>query len=97
MKLAYALALAATATAPVAMAPAALAQEAKQLRFNDLDLDTPAGKAKLHARINVIAHDMCREQVSTGTHLAGAACMAQVRNEALAKVEEYQNRVGKGG
>lgn len=97
MKLPFAFALASASMAPVALAPAAFAEEAKQLRFNDLDLDTPAGKAELNTRIDAIARTMCRAQISTGTRLGGTDCRREVRSEALAKVEEYQNRVGKGG
>lgn len=94
MKLPFALAL---ALASAAIAPAAFAEEAKQLRFNDLDLDTPAGKAELTTRIDAIARTMCKAHESTGTRLGAADCRREVRREALAKVDEYQNRVGKGG
>jgi UrcA family protein len=93
--IAPALALAVMAT-PFAAAVAAPPQPGA-VQFNDLDLDTTAGKKTLDARIRNAARRVCDSESRVGTRLARGACIEDVRRQVLAQVESYQDRVGKGG
>lgn len=79
-----ALATAALTASTLAFAPAAFAATA-QLRVDDIDLTTEAGKATLSARIDEAARRACRTQAHTGTRIASRqgldACMAEVRRQ----------------
>lgn len=79
------------------IAAPALAEEGKALRYNDLDLSTPAGKATLDKRIKITARKICAAQVLTGTRIPEPDCRGKVRDEILAKIEEREARLGKGG
>lgn len=79
------------------LATPALAASSLAVKLADLDLDSAAGKATLDARINKAARRFCANEQQTGTLLPSKACLDGVRREVLARVEEYQNRVGKGG
>ncbi|HMO69523.1 MAG TPA: UrcA family protein [Novosphingobium sp.] len=79
-------ALAATAltASTLAFAPAAFAATA-QLRIDDIDLSTEAGRTTLSARIDEAARRACRTQPHTGTRIASRegldGCMADVRRQ----------------
>lgn len=79
-----ALAGAALAASTLAFAPAALAATA-QVRVNDLDLTTEAGKAALSKRIDDAARRACRTGARTGSRIASRdgldACIADVRRQ----------------
>lgn len=90
-----ALALAVLAT-PFASAMAAPSQS-NQVRYNDLDLETAAGKKTLDARIRTAARSICDGESRTGTRLARSACIEDVRRQVLSQIDSNQNRVGKGG
>ncbi len=83
--------------APFASAMAASPPPAQSVKFNDLDLESAAGKKTLDARIRNAARRVCDREVTTGTRLANGACIEDIRRQVLAQVESYQNRVGKGG
>ncbi len=90
-----ALALALTA-APII--PAMAAQPSGNVvRFNDLDLDSEAGKAELDGRIRAVARRICVAQPQTGSRLASKSCIDDIRQQVLAQVEAKQTRTGKGG
>lgn len=82
--------------APFASAMAAPPQP-NAVQFNDLDLETAAGKKTLDARIRNAARRVCDQESRVGTRLARGACIEDVRRQVLAQVDSYQNRVGKGG
>ncbi|WP_310534903.1 UrcA family protein [Novosphingobium sp.] len=97
MKSIFAPALAlAVLAAPFASAMAASPQR-NSVQFNDLDLESAAGKKTLDGRIRNAARRACDDVELTGTRLAKSACVADVRRQVIAQVESYQNRVGKGG
>lgn len=97
MKTTFAPAIAlAVLAAPFASAMAAPPQP-NAVHFNDLDLDSAAGKKTLDARIRNAARRVCDGHDLTGTRLAKGACVEDVRRQVIAQVESYQNRVGKGG
>ncbi len=89
------IALALAAIAVPAAVPA-FAQAPVGLRVDDLDLDTPAGKATLEARIGAVAREMCKAAPRTGTRIRSADCVNSVREEIAAKLEARQ-RLAKGG
>lgn len=94
-----ALALALTAM-PIVPALAALAPNpprANAVQFNDLDLESEAGKATLEGRIRNAARRVCDTEQRTGSRIASTACLEDVRQQVLARVEAYQNRTAKGG
>jgi UrcA family protein len=79
-----------------AIAVPAFAQPPVSLRIDDLDLDTPAGKATLDARIEAVAKAMCGAEPRTGTRIPSRDCVSSVREEIAAKLEARQ-RLAKGG
>lgn len=89
-----ALAMALTAST-FAMTGTAFAK-ANEIKFADLDLDTAAGRATLDGRIRNAARQLCEAEETTGTRIK-SDCHKQVRDQVLAQIDEYQNRVGKGG
>ncbi len=94
--LAFALLAAPLGIASPALAKATLANPTA-VKFTDLDLDNAAGKATLEDRIRNAANRICAAEQLTGSRIPSRACIAGVRQQVLAKVEEYQVRVGKGG
>lgn len=90
---ALALALSAASAVPAVAAP----PKANAVQFNDLDLDSEAGKSTLEGRIRNAARRICDTEQRTGTRLASTACLADVREQVLAQIEARQNRTGKGG
>jgi UrcA family protein len=79
--------LAALALTPVA----SLAQEpTAEVRFDDLNLATPAGQAALEQRIETAARAVCRNEAATGTRIANPrreqACRADVRRQIDARI-----------
>ena len=84
--------------APLAVAPAfaAPAKAPVQVRFDDLELETPAGKSTLDARIRTAARSFCRHTESTGTLMDQSVCLRQIRAEVLARIDEL-DRTAKGG
>jgi UrcA family protein len=44
----------------------------KTVRFNDLDISTPAGAKVLYRRIQAAAREVCQQPMSTDLHLVGA-------------------------
>lgn len=82
----------------LAMPFATSAAQAKpnEVKLGDLDLDTDAGRAELEVRIRKAANHFCSNSSQTGTRIQ-VTCRRGIREEILARVEEYQNRVGKGG
>jgi len=98
MKTIFAPALAlAVLAAPFASAVAASPPQPNTVQFNDLDLESAAGKKTLDARIRNAARRVCDGESRVGTRLATGACIEDIRRQVLAQVETYQNRVGKGG
>ena len=67
------------------------------VKFTDLDLDSAAGKSTLEGRIRNAANRICAAEQLTGSRIPSRACMAGIRQQVWAKVEDYQIRVGKGG
>lgn len=86
--------LALTLSAGIFAAPAMA--KPNEVHFGDLDLDTPAGRATLDARIRNAARSVCGHEVTTGTRIQ-STCKNDVREQVLAQVDSYQNRMGKGG
>ncbi len=98
MKTIFAPALAlAVLAAPFASAMAASPPQPQSVQFNDLDLESAAGKKTLDARIRNAARRVCDSESRVGTRLGTAKCVDDVRRQVIAQVESYQNRVGKGG
>ncbi|MFM6930941.1 MAG: UrcA family protein [Novosphingobium sp.] len=96
MKILFAPAIAlAVLAAPFASAMAASPPQSVQ--FSDLDLETSAGQKTLDARIRNAARRVCDGESRVGTRLGTAKCVEDVRQQVIAQVESYQNRVGKGG
>lgn len=91
------MALMASCAATCLIAAPALAEEGRPLRYADLDLSTPEGKAKLDKRIAVIARKICASHVLTGTRILAPDCRRHVREEVLAKIDERDTQLGKGG
>lgn len=87
-------ALALALAGPLAIG-AAHAQQA-EVKFGDLDLETDAGKTELEARIRNAARVVCTVERTTGTRIP-TPCRNELRQQVLAKVEAWQDRVGKGG
>lgn len=77
--------------------PALATSNPLAVKFTDLDLDTAAGKATLDARIDNAARRYCADEQVTGSRIGSQSCLKSVRSEVLAKIDEYQDRVGKGG
>lgn len=98
MKTIFAPAIAlAVLAAPFASAMAASPPQPNTVKFNDLDLESAAGKKTLDARIRNAARRVCDGVEFTGTRLGKATCVQDVRRQVIAQVESYQDRVGKGG
>ncbi len=89
-------ALATLALPAIAPVTAAYADTA-QLRINDLDLSTAAGKAELDRRIEKVAAKACPAQTTTGSRIPDREgqklCMADVRKQIEARLA---NREGRG-
>lgn len=65
----------------------------EELRYNDLDLTTEAGKAELDQRIDRVAQQLCANPIQTGTRIQmryrGAQmkdCTDAVRAEVMSKL-----------
>ncbi|MGE3690666.1 MAG: UrcA family protein [Novosphingobium sp.] len=86
-KMHFAAALAAIAL-PLAAMPAHA--ETAQLRYDDLDLATEAGKAELSRRIDTVAQKACPLESITGSRIQlrdeQARCMADVRRQIASKL-----------
>ena len=87
--------------APLAIASPAFANSGPAnptaIKFADLNLDSADGKATLEARIRNAASRICATEQRTGTRINSRACMLDIREQVLAQVSAYQDRVGKGG
>lgn len=88
--------------APIAFAAAASIAtaafaETVQIRFNDLDLATAEGKARLERRISAAEKEVCPQEASTGTRLANsdaaAECRASLRKQVMAQVDRHVAQV----
>lgn len=82
--------------APLGIASPALANPTA-IKFVDLDLESAEGKATLDDRIRNAASRICAAELRTGTRINSRACMLDIREQVLAQVSAYQDRVGKGG
>ncbi|WP_158241534.1 UrcA family protein [Novosphingobium sp. TH158] len=94
--LAPALAIAALAAPAVASANTTAAPKAS-IKFDDLDLDSKSGQSTLDQRIRSAAKQVCSDTARTGTRIPSSKCHKDLRENVLARIEAYQNRVGKGG
>lgn len=67
------------------------------IRFNDLDLTTVEGKARLERRIAAAEREVCPSEAATGTRLANsdaaAECRASLRKQVLAQVDRHVAQV----
>lgn len=82
------------------LAAPALAETAV-LKFDDLDLSTEAGQAKLEARTRALARKLCDDGGSTGTRLPDTserdACVASVRRQIAQQVAAREAAGNRGG
>jgi len=86
----------ATPFAAIASPALAAARAPVTLQYDDLDLDSAAGKSELNTRIRTAARSFCRHAESTGTNMEQAVCLRQIRAEVLARIDN-QERNRKGG
>jgi UrcA family protein len=88
-------ALAALSLSAIAPVSAAFADTA-QLRVNDLDLSTAAGKAELARRIETVAVKACPAVTTTGSRIPDREgqklCMADVRKQIEARLSAREGR-----
>lgn len=89
-------ALAAFSIGALAIIPAAHAAEA-QVRFNDLDLSTAAGKSALDQRIERAARSVCATPHETGTILRNQVSQSCLRETRKTISEQIALRVSRGG
>lgn len=79
------LALISLAAAALIPAAAFAQNDSAQVRFDDLDLSTPAGNKTLDKRIGFAARQVCRSQMTTGTRITDTseerACIVEVRQQ----------------
>lgn len=80
-------ALAAVALPALLLAGAASADTA-QLRYNDLDLTTEAGKAELAKRIDATVRKACTPETVTGSRIPNRAAQEQCIVDARRQIEE---------
>jgi UrcA family protein len=84
------LALYSLAAAALIPAAAFAQSDAAQVRYDDLNLSTPAGAKTLDKRIAIAARQVCRAASITGTRIvdthAEKACTADVRRQVEAQL-----------
>lgn len=88
--------LAATA---LALATPALAETA-QLRFDDLDMTSPAGKAAFERRANLVVIQACGDGAITGTRIPDSnftVCARDVRRQIDQHMARLTSRLHLGG
>lgn len=92
--------LAVAAAAALCLATPALADSAT-LRFDDLDLASPAGKAALERRIEQVLQQVCSAESVTGTRIPNRkaidACRADAQRQIEAQVARRTSQSGLGG
>ena len=92
--------LAIAAAAILVTGTAALAQSA-QLRFDDLDLASDAGKAELSRRIDLAAEQACPPESITGSRMSLRAaqqrCIADAKQQITVQLARKANRQQRGG
>lgn len=91
------MALSAAALALPLTASPLLAAQQTSVHYEDLDLDTTAGKTELDKRIGKAATPVCRDTIVTGTLLSHELCHAQVRKSVRAEISQREYRSAKGG
>jgi UrcA family protein len=70
--------------------PASVDARQTTVRFNDLNVDHPAGAAVLYRRIHQAAQDVCGESQSPGSRfisLSWISCVAQAVDRAVVEVD----------
>lgn len=84
------LALISLVTAALIPATAFAQSDAAEVRYDDLDLSSPAGLKTLDKRIGFAAQLVCRSSVVTGTRIVDAreerACKVDVRRQVEAQL-----------
>ncbi len=93
------MAMALAISTSMATAPAAWA-DSIAVKFSDLDLDSPAGKAELSRRIDRAARAVCTSIAETGTIVharVSQTCLARARSQAQQQVALKTGRDDLGG
>ena len=89
-------AILAAALAATAFATPTLAADQINVRFNDLDLNTPAGQATLERRIDKAVRDACgANETVVGTRLPSRAAQACVDETKAAVREQVAQNVAR--
>lgn len=94
-------ALALTAALPAAAATDAVEQASVIVRYDDLNLSTPAGLERLDRRIDAAARTVCgirsTSLLNPGAFANGRACMAAAKAKAAKQVAALEIAPSRGG